>query len=76
MCEFFQRVESMIREKSACYASPDDPLDNFKRNTARLGMTPFQVLAIYFSKHADAIIEAIKKNPEKPLDTSEGLGYV
>ena len=42
-----------------------DVLHNFKSVAARVGVTPGQVLAVYFLKHADAVTAALC-NPALP----------
>lgn len=65
--------ESISDAKGRSYAGTDDVLGNFKRNAERLGMTPFQIWAVYFNKHIDSINNAIGANPSAPIDYSEGL---
>jgi hypothetical protein len=36
--------------------SGDDRLGNFRRLAERLGLTPLQIWAVYFTKHIDAIM--------------------
>lgn len=43
-----------------------DVLHNFKSVAARLGLTPEQCWAVYFSKHTDAIC-AIMARPDLPV---------
>lgn len=50
-----REIVAINRTKGHDYAGEEDALSNFKRNAARLGMTPIQVWAIYFYKHLDAI---------------------
>ena len=67
------KVKRLANSKGKSYASEDDSLANFKRNADRLGLTKYQVWSVYFGKHIDSIFNAIKYNPEKPIDESEGL---
>lgn len=59
--------------KGADYAESDDRLANFKQNAEALGLTPFQVWAVYCSKHTDSIYKAIKRNPSHPIKKGEHL---
>lgn len=62
------------KEKGDSYAGKSgDALSNFKRNAENLGLTKYQVWAVYFGKHVDSISNAIKHSPELPKDDSEGL---
>lgn len=69
----FDECKKTMIAKGKSYAGTEDSLANFKRNAERLGMTPFQVWAIYFNKHIDSINNAIKENPEHPVDSSESI---
>lgn len=69
---FSERLQLQI-DKGKSYAGDGDALDNFKRNAKLTGMSKFQVWLIYFLKHIDAIINAIKDNPQMPQDQTEGL---
>lgn len=69
-----RRAEDRIRlSKGKAYSGNEDTLANFKRNADRLGMSPFQVWAVYFNKHIDSINTAISRNPDYPIDSTEGL---
>lgn len=41
----------LLSKKGAEYASDQDCLDNFKRQGEELGLSPFQVLAVFMNKH-------------------------
>jgi hypothetical protein len=78
--DFFQIVENahrrnldLMSSKGAAYSGSDDVFANFKRNADRLGLTQYQVWLVYFLKHIDAITNAVKTNPDHPVDKSEGL---
>ena len=62
---------SLAKEKS--YAGRDDTLANFKRIAERCGVSKYIVWQIYANKHFDSIDNAIKVNPDAPVDESEGL---
>lgn len=70
---YFDTSHDLLMKKGKAYAGDEDALDNFKRNAKLLGLTPFQVWAVYFNKHIDSINNAIKQNPSNPVDQSEGL---
>jgi hypothetical protein len=69
----FQESDSLLLNKGKSYAGNEDSLSNFKRNAERLGMTKYQIWAVYFFKHIDSISNALKDNPNAPVDGSEGL---
>ena len=74
MFSHLQNAENAVSEsKGNAYAGSVDVLDNFKRNAIALGLTPYQIWAVYFNKHIDSINNAIKANPASPKDMSEGL---
>lgn len=69
-----EKQESAARlSKGAAYSSADDCLSNFKRNAERLSLTKYQIWAVYFMKHIDAILNAISANPVAPEERSEGM---
>ena len=51
----------------------EDSLANFKSNADRLGVTQFQVWAVYFNKRIDAINNSIKASPERPTLPLHGI---
>lgn len=70
----FAECEQVFTIKGDAYADKNgDALSNFKRNAIALGLSPYQIWAIYFNKHVDSILNAIKDNPNRPIDKSEGL---
>lgn len=71
--ELFSKSLAILHSKGESYAGTEDTLSNFKRNAANLGMTKYQVWAVYFGKHIDSINNAIKANPENPIEKTEGL---
>jgi hypothetical protein len=71
--ELFSEIKSIAESKGNAYSGSEDSLDNFKRNAKNLGLSKYQIWNVYFSKHIDSINNAIKQNPEKPVDKSEGL---
>lgn len=71
--ETFAECIKTFEVKGEAYASNKDSLSNFKRNAERLGMSPYQIWAVYFNKHVDSVNNAILQNPLTPVDKSEGL---
>ena len=70
--EIFQEALKIMEAKGKSYAGKDS-LSNFKRNAERLGLTKYQIWAVYFNKHVDSINNAIQDNPEHPIDASESI---
>ena len=68
-----QESVSIQKSKGKAYAGDGDTLANFKRNAINLGLSKYQVWAVYFNKHIDSINNAVKANPQFPVDQSEGL---
>ena len=62
---------SLAKEKS--YAGDGDTLANFKRIGERSDISKYTVWQVYANKHFDSIDNAIKANPNAPVDESEGL---
>ncbi len=60
-------------KKGKAYAGTGDVFANFKRNAERVGVSKYQIWLVYFNKHIDSITNAIKQQPENPVDESEGL---
>lgn len=52
-------------KRPAYTTGSDDVLRNFKACAERLGITPGQALGVYFLKHVDALVSALK-NPDIP----------
>jgi len=69
----FNECKVILAKKGADYAGDDDALHNFKTLAERLGMTKYQVWAIYFNKHIEAVNNSIKHNPEAPERQAESL---
>jgi hypothetical protein len=59
--------------KGTAYSGEQDANANFKRNAERLGMTKYQILAVYLNKHMDGINNAIKVSPQFPTENTEGM---
>ena len=73
MEKLFDLAASELAKKGPSYEQDGDRLSNFKNQAARLGLEPFQIWAVYFGKHLDAINNAIKRSPSIPHDESEGF---
>lgn len=63
----------LLRSKGEAYSGKEDVLANFKENGRKLGLSKYQIWAVYANKHIDSINNAIKDNPNKPVDKTEGL---
>lgn len=63
----------LSKVKGKAYAGTDDALYNFKRAAERNNLTKYQIWSVYAGKHIDCIFDAIKENPHKPVEKSEGM---
>lgn len=55
------RRDAVMKPKGVDYQTGDgDRLGNFKAVGLRLGLTPLEVWAVYFSKHLDAVFSYIR----------------
>jgi hypothetical protein len=63
----------MFQTKSKDYATDQNRLSNFIDQARLYGMEPMQVWLIYAGKHFDAIVQAVKKNPQLPTKKGEPL---
>jgi len=66
--EILQKVLDILSSKGVEYQKDENVLSNFENNATDLGLTPYQIWSVYFTKHTKSIINAIKKNPENPDD--------
>lgn len=75
--EIFERLYAeerrLLSAKGGDYAGKEDALRNFKINAERLGLTKYQVWSVYFMKHIDAILNAIRQNPDNPKRLAESM---
>lgn len=62
------KVLEMLESKGSEYQANQNVFSNFETNAEKLGMSPYQIWAIYFNKHVESINNAIKKNPSAPHD--------
>ena len=69
----FKVASEMGNKKNKSYADREDTLANFKRIANKLGLTKYQIWSVYFNKHIDSINNAIKDNPDLPVDASESI---
>lgn len=64
--ELFDRhldeIESLMSTKGHDYTDGKDRLSNFKDQADRLGLTPYQIWAVYANKHWDAINAFVRNN--------------
>ena len=54
------QAEHLLVVKGGEYAGSADRLANFKRGAALVGVDPLTVLAIYLSKHYDAVMSYVR----------------
>lgn len=71
--DLFSKCLKILESKGQAYSGNEDALANFKINGERLNLSKYQIWSVYFNKHIDSINNAIKYNPNKPEDKSEGL---
>ncbi len=69
-----ENCKGILASKGEDYAGKDaDPNRNFSVVAEWLGLTKYQVWAVYFSKHVLAVLNSIKANPEKPERKAESI---
>lgn len=61
---FIKELETLSNLKGGEYAPNADRLENFKRNAEELGLTPFDVWAVYAGKHWDAVRTFVRDQRE------------
>jgi hypothetical protein len=71
--ELLSEAADIAYAKGKAYSGDEDSLANFKRNGKVIGLSKYQILAIYMNKHLDSIMNAIKEHPEFPVDNTEGM---
>lgn len=71
--EIFEECLNLLEKKGKDYSSTEDSLANFKRNAERLGLTKYQIWAVYFAKHVDSVLNSIKYSPNNPQVESEPI---
>lgn len=71
--ELLKEVLSVTDAKGQAYASNKDSLSNFKEVASRTGLTKYQVWEVYFQKHIISVENAIKQDPNKPVEKTESL---
>lgn len=71
--DIFRECQEVAVKKGKDYAGEEDALDNFKRNAEKLGLTKYQVWAVYAGKHIDSIFNSIKYSPDYPQVESEPM---
>lgn len=73
--EFLATIAEIRGAKNKAY-SPDGEMNTssqFSLIGARVGISKYQVLAVFKEKHDITIANAIRNNPEHPVDPTEGL---
>lgn len=71
--DVFNQIRELSANKGAAYSGTVDTLANFKRNADAAGVTKYQTWLIFAGKHWDTITNAIKANPDKPIDKTESM---
>jgi len=69
----FKKCLEVLMAKGRDYSGEGDCLNNFKQTARDLGMSKYQVWAIFFQKHIHSVLNSIKRSPEKPQVESEPL---
>lgn len=64
--QLFAECIGVLKAKGQSYAGRADINANFKRIAERLGLTKYQVWAIYWNKHVDSVNNAIRRQPDCP----------
>ena len=71
--KLFTESKELLLTKGKDYADDNDSLANFKLNARLLGLSKYQVWSIYFMKHVESVLNAIKRSPEFPQVKSEPI---
>lgn len=71
--ELFDNCLFILEKKGADYSSQADALDNFKKGAEALGLTKYEIWAVYWKKHVDSVLNSIKRNSANPQTESEPL---
>jgi len=71
--KLFAGCRGILDAKGKDYSGKEDALANFKKGAESLGMTKYQILAVYLSKHLASIMNAIKTSPSYPQVESEPM---
>ncbi len=71
--KLFEKCLEVLRAKGKDYEVDGDCLQQFKLIADLVGITPYQVWAVLWCKHALSILGAVKKNPLRPETTAEPL---
>ena|SRR3989304_5785887 len=71
--ELFDECLKTMESKSQDYASKLDAHANFKEGADLIGLTKYQVWAVYFFKHIKAILRALQRNPATPESITEPI---
>jgi len=71
--KLFEKCIEVLKAKGKDYEVNGDCLQQFKLIADLVGITPYQVWAVFWCKHALSILGAVKKHPEHPETTAEPL---
>lgn len=71
--QMYEKRVKVLKDKGAAYAEEGDINYNFKIIAKILGLSVFQVWAVYWLKHVICVANAIKNNPNTPVDLTEGM---
>jgi hypothetical protein len=63
----------VLDSKGRAYSGNDEANANFIRTAQDSGLTKYQIWMVFFNKHKDSILNAIKDSPTNPHDATEGL---
>ena len=69
----FDEVREVSASKGKAYSGTEDVLSNFKRGGHLIDTSKYQAWAIYAMKHLDTVMGAIRNDPIRPVDNTEGL---
>ena len=71
--ELFDECIGLGKAKGADYASKGDTLANFKETAKAVGLTKYEVWAVFMDKQYRAIMNSIKASPNAPQPQSEPI---
>lgn len=68
--EIVENINKTLVSKGKEYQKGENVFSNFETNADDLGLTRYQVWAIYFNKHVRSILNSIKTNPNNPNNSN------
>lgn len=71
MGETFETCQKILSKKGPDYAGNSDRYNNFRLVAELIGISPYQVLAVYACKQFLGELNAIKQNPMYPTTAGE-----